>query len=43
MATNMEVFLHLLENLTHHKDEGVKRHSTGLLKRLQEINPQDND
>jgi len=28
---------------THAQDRNIKRHAHGLLKRLQELNPQDND
>jgi hypothetical protein len=33
----------LLQSLTSHTDRHIKGHSIALLKRLQELNPQDND
>lgn len=39
----MQIFISLLKQYTHHKDRNVQRHSIGLLKRLQELNPQDYD
>jgi hypothetical protein len=39
----MHNFLTILRTLTQHTDRHTKGHAIALLKRLQDINPQDND
>ena len=41
MTTLREELLTALRDLTTHKDRHIKGHSLALLKRLQELNPQD--
>lgn len=43
MKATVSQFLTVLRELTTHKDRHIKGHATALLKRLQELNPQDND
>ena len=37
----MDTFLNMLRGYAVHKDRHIKGHATALLKRLQELNPQD--
>jgi len=39
----MQNFLTILKELTNHKERNIKRHAHGLLKELQNLNPQDNE
>ena len=39
----MQNFLNTLRGYTAHKDRHIKGHASALLKRLQELNPQDYD
>lgn len=39
----MQPLYNLLEKLSQHSDRHIKGHSIALLKRLQELNPQDED
>lgn len=43
IASDFKHFLRRLQILSEHKDRHIKGHATALLKRLQELNPQDYD